>query len=132
MWSKHRMTEQIECMEKFSAESRDEWRLKILAVYFSECRIMKAIAVMESEAIPGPDGNSPILLRLFSKQLSVTLSKIYTDSMETGKFLSILKLSYITPVNKPGKLNNHAESFYPVSMTCQLGKIMEIVVHEDL
>merc|ERR1712240_852730 len=40
------------------------------------------------------------------------------------------KLAYICPLKKPGKSKNKAESFRPVALTSQIGKLMESMVNE--
>ena len=38
----------------------------------------------------------------------------------------------MTPVKKPGKLKSKPESFRPMALICHMGKVMEIVVREDI
>ena len=39
---------------------------------------------------------------------------------------------FVTPVKKPGKAKSKPESYRPVALTSQIGKVMEMVITEDL
>ena len=52
--------------------------------------------------------------------------------METSIFPSVWKKSDVTPVRKPGKAKSRAESFRPVALLSHLGKVLEMIVREDL
>ena len=85
---------------------------------------------IKSEAAAGPDGISPLLLKIFCEELILPLQIIFSNSMAEGIFPEIWKKCYVTPVKKPGKSKSRAESFRPVALTCQMGKVMEIVIRE--
>ena len=79
---------------------------------------------------PGPDGVTPLLLKIFCEELSEPLLILFEKSFESGIFSDLWKLAYICPLKKPGKSKNKAESFRPVALTSQIGKLMESMVNE--
>ena len=52
--------------------------------------------------------------------------------MDNSIFPSIWKKSDVTPVKKSGKSKSRAESFRPVALLSHLGKIMEVIIREEL
>ena len=80
------------------------------------------------DAAPGPDGITPVLMKMFCDQILEPLEIIFLDSFEDGIFPQIWKKSDITPAKKLGKSKSKAESFRPVALICHFGKAIETIV----
>ena len=98
----------------------------LFKVRFTKEKVMKAIENLNKEAAAGPDGVSNLLLYKLRSGISGPLAKIFQDSMDRGKYL--WKKQFVIPVLKSGKSKNKAESFRPVSLTSQIGKLMKRIV----
>ena len=101
-------------------------------IHFTEAKIKKAIKKLKNGKSPGPDGIPTELLKTFCDELVAPLMVIYLDSLETGIFPEIWKKIFISPVKKPGKLKSKPESFRPVALTSHIGKVMEMIVTDEL
>ena len=81
---------------------------------------------------PRPDRIPSELLKTFCDEIIAPLTIIYLDSLETGVFPAIWKKMFISPVKKPGKSKSKPESFRPVALTSIIGKVMEMIVTEEV
>ena len=102
----------------------------LFKVRFTEAKVLQALEKVNKEAASGPDGMSNLILYKLRKHLAKPLSRIFQDSMDKGKYL--WKSQHVVPVLKSGKSKNKAESFRPVSLTSQVGKLMEQIVMEEM
>ena len=114
----------------FKTSVSDEPKKILFKVRFTKEKVMKAIEKLNKEAAAGPDGVSNLLLYKLRSCISEPLAKIFQDSMDSGKYL--WKKQFVIPVLKSGKSKNKAESFRPVSLTSQIGKLMERIVMEEM
>ena len=71
-----------------------------------------------------------LLLYKLRYSLGKPLAKIFQESMDKGSYL--WKYQHVIPVLKSGKSKSKAESFRPVSLTSQIGKLMERIVLEEM
>ena len=78
---------------------------------------------MNTEAASGPYGISNLILYKLRSSLVKFLAKVFEDSMNKGLYL--WKKQHMIRVLKPGKSKSKAKSFRPVSLTSQIGKLME-------
>ena len=83
------------------------------------------ISLTNSKFFPSPTAR-------FCDELATPLLKIFKESFESGIFPENWKLAYICPLKKPGKSKNKAESFRPVALTSQIGKLMESIVNYQM
>ena len=79
----------------------------------------------------GPDGLSPHLLSMLATEISPTLTKIFTQSLNLGRSPQDWKLQYITPILKPGKSKTEASSYRPIAITSICCKVLEHVVYSQ-
>ena len=82
---------------------------------------------MDPKKSTGPDGLSARFLKAFSNEISVSLCKIFNDSLKAGAFPSQWKQSHITPVHKGGAPSDPG-NFRPISVVPILAKILEKIV----
>lgn len=80
---------------------------------------------------PGPDGIHPRFLRETAEELSLPLSIIFKESLESGKMPSDWKSANITPIHKKGSKKS-AENYRPISLTSQVCKILESIIRDDI
>ena len=132
MWSSPRPEDKIDNPNEFFKVSDNKDEPKITDISFTKEKIRKAINKVRIDAAPGPDGISPYILKTFCEELLPPLEIIYNDSMDNSTFPSIWKKSDVTPVKKSGKSKSRAESFRPVALLSHLGKIMEVIIREEL
>lgn len=130
MWSIPRKEFKIQNPASFFNDCDDKPKIK--KIKFTKEKIIKAIMKLKSSGSSGPDGITPLLMKIFSEELSTPLLTIYENSMNTGVFPEIWKLAHICPVKKPGKSISKAESFRPVALTSQMGKVMESIINNEM
>ena len=78
----------------------------------------------------GPSSIPTRLLKQFSKEISIPLEKLVNLYFEAGIFLDTLKLASIIPVFKKGNLQ--CNNYRPISLTSNISKIVEKLVHQGL
>ena len=72
------------------------------------------------------------ILRLIPYNLSQILSFIFNLSIETGKFISILKTARVVPVFKNKGSPLEVGNYRPISLLSNIDKIFEKIVHSRL
>ena len=133
MWSVPKPEDSIDDLDSFfSEESDDILSPKISNITFSRDKIRKAITKIRIDAACGPDGVTPSLLKTFCDEILEPLETIYSNSMEDSIYPAIWKKADVTPVKKSGKTKSRAESFRPVALLSHLGKVMEMIIREEL
>ena len=132
MWSSPKLEDRIDNPDEFFDDSDKNAEPRITGITFTMEKIRKAINKVRIDAAPGPDGISPYILKTFCDEILSPLEAIYTDSMDNSIFPAIWKKSDVSPVKKSGKSKSRAESFRPVALLSHLGKIMEVVIREEL
>ena len=101
MWSTPRDEFKIQNPPSFFEDHKNGPKIK--NVNFTKEKIIKAIKKLKSSGSPGPDGITPLLLKIFCEKITTPLQIIYENSMDSGIFPEIWKLAHICPVKKPGK-----------------------------
>ena len=79
----------------------------------------------------GPNRIPTRLLKQFYKEISIPIEKLIDLSFETGIFPDALKLARIIPIFKKGDLLQ-CKNYRPISLTSNISKIMEKLVHQCL
>lgn len=75
----------------------------------------------------GPDDIPPIFYKMCSSTLTFPLTILFNLSLQTGKFPSLSKEAYVTPLHKSGNRSNVA-NYRPVSLISTVSKIFESIV----
>ena len=77
----------------------------------------------------GPDGLSPQLLKTLARVITPNLTKIYKQSLHSGKNPLDWRIQFITPILKPGKNKLEPASYRPISITSICCKILEHIIY---
>ena len=80
---------------------------------------------------PGDDGLHPKLLKECCNQLALPILMIFKQSLLMGKFPSSWKSATVTPIYKSGE-RSKPENYRPISITSQVGKIMEKIIRTNV
>ena len=97
----------------------------------SECDIVAIINQMANKNSSGIDELSNKLLRSIKNEISKPLAIIINQSLQTGIFPDLLKISKIKPVYKKGNkccFNNYR----PIALLPTISKVFERVIHTQL
>ena len=98
----------------------------ILEELFSSVReVQGAINSIKVRKSPGLDGILNIILESFSFKLAPVICKLYNSSLREGFIPPLLKSACVRPLPKkrPAQSVNH--DIRPISLTCQISKVME-------
>ena len=79
----------------------------------------------------GPDNISAKIIHECAEQLTVPLTKIFNNSMNSGIFPDLWKEANIIPVPKKGDSKNPV-NYRSISLISLFGKVLEKVVYEQL
>ena len=71
------------------------------------------------------------VIKIAAEQLSVPLTQIYNQSIETGIVPNILKVSQVTPVYKSGDATDPA-NYRPISTLSSFSKVFEKLIYNQL
>ena len=80
---------------------------------------------------PGPDGLHPRILREVAEPLSVQLSRVFRQSLDSGRLPAEWKSGDIVPIFKKGDKQSPG-NYRPVSLTCVMCKVMESIIRDKL
>lgn len=93
--------------------------------------LLEAIYTANTGSAPGPDGITYQALRNLPEEAKQKLLDSYNEVWNSGVLPRQWKLSWVTPIPKPGKLQDRIENLRPVSLTSNICKTMEKIVSED-
>jgi len=79
----------------------------------------------------GPDGIGNRVLRECARCLAVPLAKLFRLSFRRGHFPTAWKVARVVPVHKK-KSRSNPENYRPISLLCNISKIMEYFVNKAL
>ena len=74
---------------------------------------------------PGPDTIPNIVLKTFAFELAPLIADIYNTSLCEGYLPPVLKCAAVIPVPKKCPANDIEKDIRPISLTCQIAKVME-------
>lgn len=74
---------------------------------------------------PGPDGIPNIVLKRFAFEFAPIIADIYNASLREGYLPPLLKCAAVTPIPKKNPPNTIESDIRPISLTCQIAKVME-------
>lgn len=90
--------------------------------------IHKLLKRLKSRKAPGYDGIHNMLLKNMSQKCVIWLTKIFNGCLKFGYFPTVFKHAKVIPIKKPGKDNNLAISYRPISLLPVLGKLLETIL----
>ena len=73
----------------------------------------------------GPDGIPNIVLKTFAFELAPVIADIYNTSLCEGYLPPLLKSAAVIPIPKKCPVNDIEKDIRPISLTCQIAKVME-------
>ena len=100
-------------------------------IHISETDVSDVLRLLNTSKASGPDQINPTLLKEASAQLCKPLSKLFNNSLTSGKFPESWKEANVTPIYKkddPSLVNNYR----PISLLNILGKVMERCVFKHV
>ena len=100
-------------------------------IHISETDVSDVLRLLNTSKASGPDQINPTLLKEASAQLCKPLSKLFSNSLTSGKFPESWKEANVTPIYKkddPSLVNNYR----PISLLNILGKVMERCVFKHV
>ena len=71
------------------------------------------------------------LIKLSSGQLSTSFTEIYNESILSGEFPEIFKISKVTPIFKSGSISELG-NYRPIAVISPFGKVLERLVYDQL
>ncbi len=88
-------------------------------------KVSSTLRHIKTTKSPGPDNFPNKLLKIFAFELAPVITDIYNVSMLQGKFPQQLKRALVVPIPKVSPPRSIQEDLRPISLTSQVGKIME-------
>ena len=89
--------------------------------------VEKLLSSLNSGKAAGPDDLPPRVLKELSSVISWFLTRIFQQSLETGKIPKQWKEANIIPIFKKGD-KTMASNYRPVSLTCVASKLLEHII----
>ena len=101
-------------------------------IEFSAEEVSTILKNLDHRKAPGPDGPHCAVLKNCRDALASPLYHIFRRSLDAGLVPSQWKEAYITPVFKGSKAGSRdsCTSYRPISLTSQVGKVMERLVKQ--
>ena len=88
-------------------------------------KVFSALRHIKTNKSPGPDNFPNKLLKLFAFELAPVITDIYNATMLQGNFPQQLKRALVIPIPKVSPPKSIEEDLRPISLTSQIGKVME-------
>ena len=104
---------------------------KIGSVSITIDQVKDLLSSIDSTKAGGDDNVHPKVLKECCEQLAIPLQRIFHCSVETGVFPNSWKTATITPLHKSEE-RDLAENYRPISITSQVGKILEKIVRQQM
>ena len=93
---------------------------------FSTVReVQGALNSIKVRKSPGPDGIPNVLLKSFSFELAPVICELYNSSLREGFIPPLLKSACVRPLPKKRPAQSVNNDIRPISLTCQISKVME-------
>jgi hypothetical protein len=100
-------------------------------IEISAGQIESKLARLREDKAPGPDELHPRLLKMLGSSLTHPLLIIFRKSFEEAVIPTDWKCANISPIYKKGT-RSEPLNYRPVSLTSQIGKLMETVLKENI
>ena len=93
--------------------------------FVSEAEVYQSLSTLQIAKSVGPDAIPNRVLKEFAPELSLVIQDIYNQSIREGYIPELLKSSIISPIPKVTSPQSIESDLRPISLTCNLAKIME-------
>ena len=104
---------------------------KLTDININDARLAKYIDNINNNKTPGPDNIYPRELKELKNVLINPLTKMFNDSLSTGKVPSDFKIANVTPIFKKGD-KSIPSNYRPISLTSIAGKLLESVIRDKI
>ena len=101
------------------------------SIEIKDNEVLKIIQGLKKEKSPGPDGITPMMLKLSSHSITPVLCKFFRLSLSLGVVPQSWKQANITPIFKSGD-KTLVKNYRPIALTSIICKILERVVTDAL
>ena len=91
--------------------------------------VLKSLQKLRSDKSPGSDNMSPRLLKEISHVIVNPVKVIFQKSIDSGLVPEDWRTANVCPIYKKGK-RNATENYRPISLTSQLGKLLETMIRD--
>lgn len=111
----------------------DETRIdsSLVNVLFTPQNVLQALSNLKKDSSPGPDNIPSIFLHECKETLSLPLSEIMNECINTGHLPTEWQSAIVTPLFKNGN-KQLPQNYRPISLTCCTCKIMEKIIVTEL
>ena len=118
-----------ECVEPFNLPYNVKNKLKTVSI--TKDQVKELLVKIDPTKAGGDDNVHPKVLKECAEQLSTPLQKIFQCSVDSGIFPNSWKTATITPLYKAEE-RDAAENYRPISITSQVGKILEKLIRKEM
>eukprot|EP00111_Clytia_hemisphaerica_P013078 TCONS_00038411-protein len=95
----------------------------------SPLEVLNIITKLNNNKSVGPESIPAAFLKILAPDISITLSKLFNESLTQGHFPDCLKSAKITPVHKKDSLIDLI-NYRPISLLSNISKIFEKILHD--
>nr|XP_037877023.1 uncharacterized protein LOC110384916 [Bombyx mori] len=100
-------------------------------IRFTQCAVRKALFSLDVNKSSGPDGISPIVLKVRAPELAPVLTRLFRHSYVLGVVPHSWKTALVHPIPKKGDRSDPS-NYRPIAITSLLCKIMESIINRQL
>ena len=104
---------------------------RLLDMVISREKVRDMLGRLRANKAPGLDDLSPRLLLHFPDEILVPVCMLFEKSLKEGQVPEDWRRANVVPIYKAGD-RGRARNYRPVSLTCQLCKIFEKLVRDEL
>jgi len=104
---------------------------KLTDININDVDLSTYIDKINNNKTPGPDNIYPRELKELKNVLINPLSKVFNDSLSTGKVPADFKIANVTPIFKKGD-KSLPSNYRPISLTSIAGKLLESIIRDKI
>lgn len=119
----------------FSQDNKADWPKKNQddsCNFWSQQEVYEILQKLPNKTSSGLDNIPTIILKHLPPKLNRTLTIIFNNAYNNYYFPRNWKCAKILPILKPGKNENEATSYRPISLTPTLSKVYEILINKKI
>ena len=104
---------------------------KLEHLHVSEEEVYAELRKLKTGKSPGPDGVSNELLKICSRSLTPSLTKLFNRALNASTFPQLWKQANVSPIHKKGS-RQEKENYRPISLLSTVGKILERLIFNKI
>ena len=93
--------------------------------------VLKKLNKLRHDKAPGPDNIQPRFLKEIGDLICHPLAVIFRRSLEEGIVPDDWRFANVSPIYKKGS-RSQVSNYCPVSLTSQVCKVFEAIIHDDI